>query len=377
MVAIGVGFWRGVIPIEWLVLLGYRGLFVLSLANGVAPFGGPSQVATFLLGSKLNPFAVGAVAGVGGAIGELVGYGFGYSLRGAQPANIARRIDQIAGSRVLRLSREHSFVPLLILASIPNPFFDPASALAGSLRIGLTRYFVPVLLGKTIRHVVIAYAGYYIISQRALSKVDPDMITTLLASGGFLLAVLGIALVAWVVRSFAESDPDPLLLNFTFFAFAGQCILTGELAREGNAGGPILILLLFAVILVLFQVLTIRNQATKTLEHYKQLLQTNKVGTTAPAEIDQWAAVLLRITGVDFYPEFWSRWSFGIGPRAARREQAISVLPSDIFDLGQVTPEALMVAPERRKGLWRAYALICGSSWLVFIICILAARRHS
>jgi membrane protein YqaA with SNARE-associated domain len=376
IVATGFAVWRGLIPIQWLELLGYRGIFVLSLINGVAPFGGPSQVATFFAASKLNPALVGIVAGVGGAFGELVGYFFGYSLRRAQSEQVETKIDAITRSRFLTITRERSFIPLFVLASVPNPIFDPASALAGSLKIGLGRYFFPVLLGKVLRHLVIAYAGYLVISRNVLSGVDKDMLTSLLASGVFLMAVLGIAVVAWVVRSFAESDPDPFLLNLTFFAFAGQCILTGELARENRAGGPVLVLLLFAMILVLFQVLTIRNQATKTLEHYRVILQANHIGRRTSAEIDQWAAVLLRITGVDFYPEFWSRWSFGIGPRAARREQAVSILPADTFDRQTVTADLLTVPTQQRKGLWRAYAIICALSWFVFILCILVAKRH-
>ena len=53
----------------------------------------------------------------------------------------------------------------------------------------------------------------------------------LVASLPLIIAVVTIALVAWLVRTLAESDPDPLILNFTFFAFAAQCILTREDAR--------------------------------------------------------------------------------------------------------------------------------------------------
>jgi membrane protein YqaA with SNARE-associated domain len=86
---------------------------------------------------------------------------FGYSFRASLSDEFDRKFECFGNWRFIRISRERSFVPLFILASIPNPFFDPVSALAGSLRIGFNKYFVPILLGRTLRHVVIAYAGYY------------------------------------------------------------------------------------------------------------------------------------------------------------------------------------------------------------------------
>ncbi|MDT4896715.1 MAG: hypothetical protein QOH25_1792 [Acidobacteriota bacterium] len=168
MCATAIALWRGVIPIEWLASLGYKGIFVISLINGIAPVAGPSQVATFFVASKLNPLAVGVTAGAGGAIGELAGYAFGYSFRAAQSEEGERKIERIANWRFLRITRERSFVPLFVLASVPNPFFDPASVIAGSLRIGFARYFIPVLLGKITRHVLIGLAGYYTLSGDAV-----------------------------------------------------------------------------------------------------------------------------------------------------------------------------------------------------------------
>jgi membrane protein YqaA with SNARE-associated domain len=161
MVAAAVALWKGVISAEWLASFGYKGIFVLSLINSVSPIAGPSQIATFFVASKLNPLLVGIVGGVGGAIGELTGYLLGYSFRASLSEESEREFERFGNWRFIRISRERSFVPLFVLASIPNPFFDPASALAGSLRITFTRYFIPVLLGRTLRHVVIAYAGYY------------------------------------------------------------------------------------------------------------------------------------------------------------------------------------------------------------------------
>lgn len=379
MIATTIALWRGVIPIDWLASLGYKGIFLLSLVNGIAPIAGPSQIATFFVASKLNPLAVGLVAGIGGAIGELAGYVFGYSLRGVQSPNVERKIKRLSNWRIIRISREHSFIPLFVLASIPNPFFDPASALAGSLRIGFARYFIPVLLGKTARHLAIAYAGYYMISTNIASILDNPPVTGLVSSGWLIVAVLGIALFSWFLRSYAEGDADPFLVNFTFFAFAGQCIKTGELIIEGNPRPLIFGLFLVAIILVAFQVFVIKAQVWRTIEYYKEILEKNNIGDCTPDEIGRWATVLVRITGVDFYPEFYKLLNevFGSEQREKRRREAVSILPPDRFncEAGGVTQDVLTVPPESRKVLWRFYAYICLLSWLVFVGCLLVPKH--
>jgi membrane protein YqaA with SNARE-associated domain len=379
MVITAVALWRGVIPIAWLASLGYKGIFFLSLINGIAPVGGPSQLATFFIASKLDPLAVGLLAGIGGAIGEVAGYAFGYFLRAAQSPKVERKIERLANWRVLRISREHSFIPLFVLASIPNPFFDPASALAGSLRIGFAQYFIPVLLGKTVRHLAIAYAGYYTFSANIAPAFDQTLMAGLVSSGWLIVAVLGIALFSWFLRSYAEGDADPFLVNFTFFAFAGQCIKTGELIIEGTPRPLIFGLFLVAIILVAFQVFVIRAQVWRTIEHYKEILEKNKIANCTSDEIGRWATVLVRITGVDFYPEFykWLNEVFGSEQREKRRNEAVSILPRDRFNCEEngVTSDSLTVPPERRKVLWRFYAYVCLLSWLVFVSCLLVPKH--
>lgn len=189
------------ISAEWLVSFGYKGIFVLSLINSVSPIAGPSQIATFLVASKLNPLLVGIAGGVGGAIGELSGYLFGYSFRTSLSAEFERKFERFGNWRFIRISRERSFVPLFVLACIPNPFFDPVSAFAGSLRIAFAKYFVPVLLGRTLRHLIIAYAGYYTITRsiRAVSHCVTNMIV--IGSPELIATLVANPFSAWLVRS--------------------------------------------------------------------------------------------------------------------------------------------------------------------------------
>ena len=380
MAAIVIALWRQVIPIDWLASFGYKGIFTLSFINGVAPVAGPSQVATFFVARKLNPLAVGASAGVGGAIGEIVGYAFGYSLRGAQAERVEQKIQRIANWRLLRITRERSFIPLFVLASIPNPFFDPASALAGSLRIGFLKYFMPVLLGKVLRHVIIAYAGLYTLSFSISSLLSKLPWHALFSSFSFIIAVFIIAVVIWGLRSIFESEPDPFLLNLTFFAFAGQAILTAELVREGRQSVALIPLILPALFFLLLQIWIIRKQVDRTLEHYinllkEKLLKKDVIDTCGEEWLERWANLMVRITGVDFYPEFYLDKVKVGSPREKARKQAVSILPSDVFDLSEdgITSRKLMLAPNDRRRLWRTYVIVCVASWLIFILCILIA----
>jgi membrane protein YqaA with SNARE-associated domain len=377
MVGVAIALWRGVIPIQWLASLGYKGIFVLSLMNGVAPVAGPSQIVTFFAARVLNPLGVGLAAGIGGAIGELATYLFGYSFRESKISGMEEKIQRLSRYRLLKVSRERSFFPLFVLASFPNPFFKPVCVVAGSLELGKWRYFIPVVIGKTMRHVIIAYAGFYSISISISSLSRRPSVTLVLSSLPFVLSLALIALASWLVRSFADSDPDPFLLNFTFFAFAGQCISTFQLIRVTNPG-VVILLLLIGLILVLLQVVTVRSQASTTFEHYRTVLDQNKTQHCTTADVDHWANALVRITGLDFWPELYSlqKKGFGKGFRAKRRQEGLSVLPTSLFNKGSgaLRSEDLTVPEDARKWLWRSYYLICIGSWGLFITGIVIER---
>jgi len=189
--------------------------------------------------------------------------------------------------------------------------------------------------------------------------------------------VILIAFVAWAVRSYADSDPDPLILNFTFFAFAGQCILSLELLKVIE---PIwvLVLLFGAIGLVFLQVFTVQRHETVTTEYYKTILEGNGTSSCTSADVERWAAALVRIAGLDFYPQFYSHSSpgFSSGPRGKRRQQAFSVLPENLFKRGQggITLADLTVPDVSRKWPWRAYVAVCVATWILFLSCILIVR---
>jgi membrane protein YqaA with SNARE-associated domain len=134
---------------EW----GYAGVFLVSLLSSATIFVPlPGFALVFAMGAFLNPVLVGIVAGIGSGIGELSGY-----LAGAAGHNAVERT---------RLFRDHrkgvaKYGPLAIffLAFIPNPAFDIAGIAAGAIRMPPWLFLLATAAGKTLRYIIVAYAG--------------------------------------------------------------------------------------------------------------------------------------------------------------------------------------------------------------------------
>ncbi|MBN1286484.1 MAG: VTT domain-containing protein [Anaerolineae bacterium] len=135
--------------------LGYVGLFLVNLfgsATIILP--APAFVTVFALGSVYNPWLVGLVSGPAAALGELTGYLAGYG--GAAPV-----MDKPLYRRFDRWMDRYGPLAIFCFALIPNPFFDVAGLLAGASRMPVWQFLVAAALGKTIRFVLLAWAGYY------------------------------------------------------------------------------------------------------------------------------------------------------------------------------------------------------------------------
>jgi membrane protein DedA with SNARE-associated domain len=136
---------------------GYLGVFAASvLASGTVLLPAPGVVLVFALGGVLNPLLVSFAAGMGAAVGELVGYTAGF---GGQV--IVERVALY--DRLLVWMRRYGAVTILVLAAIPNPFFDLAGIAAGSLRMPVQRFFMWCLLGKILKMLAFAYSGALVV----------------------------------------------------------------------------------------------------------------------------------------------------------------------------------------------------------------------
>lgn len=147
--------------------LGYIGIFLAS-ALGSAPlfFPIPHPATVFAGGVLFNPLGVAISGGLGGAIGEAVGYMLGRGgrhvskdewlrdFRGSLSQWISRLIDRIA-----RYVEQYPRSAIFVLAFIPNPFFDVAGIAAGFNRYNFSSFFLMTLLGKTLRSIILSYLG--------------------------------------------------------------------------------------------------------------------------------------------------------------------------------------------------------------------------
>ncbi len=135
--------------------VGYPGVFLLSFlasASILVPI--PGVAAICLGGVFLFPPAVALLAGIAEAIGELSGYGIGYSGR----VLVETRWFYPVASRWMI---KRGTLALFLASIIPNPIFDVLGVLAGGLRFPLLRFFLIVWAGKTIKSFGIVYACYF------------------------------------------------------------------------------------------------------------------------------------------------------------------------------------------------------------------------
>jgi membrane protein YqaA with SNARE-associated domain len=142
---------------EQIAIYGYPGIFLLSmLAYATVLLPAPGIAVVFTMGSVFHPAGVALAAGTGAAIGELTGYLAGFSGQG-----VVERIDVY--DRLTRWMQHYGPITIYFLAAIPNPFFDAAGIIAGSLKVKISTFLFFCWLGEVTKMFVFAYLGSRII----------------------------------------------------------------------------------------------------------------------------------------------------------------------------------------------------------------------
>lgn len=136
---------------------GYFGVFLVNLLGSstvILPV--PALLVVYLGGGmpNWNPLLVGLVGALGSALGELTGYLLGYSGQGLIE-------NQALYTRMEGWMRRNGLLTILILSIIPNPVFDAAGMAAGALRFPLRLFLLATLIGKSVKMIALAYAGFY------------------------------------------------------------------------------------------------------------------------------------------------------------------------------------------------------------------------
>ena len=136
---------------------GYIGCFVINLlASGTVVLPGFGMLITFTLGGVLNPAIVGAVAGIGEALGAVSAYFTGYSGRG-----LFRNSSNTLYIRFSDILHRHGSKGIFLMASILNPIYFPFAVFIGMLHFKFPTFFLATWAGRTIKNMVLAYLGYF------------------------------------------------------------------------------------------------------------------------------------------------------------------------------------------------------------------------
>ena len=134
-------------------IYGYPGIFVIAfLSNATVLLPAPGIAVVFAMGGVFNPIAVGLAAGAGGSLGELSGYLAGFSGQA-----VIEQVD-IYERLVMWMTRNGN-ITILLLAALPNPFFDLTGIAAGALKMPILRFLFWCWIGVTIKMTIFAILG--------------------------------------------------------------------------------------------------------------------------------------------------------------------------------------------------------------------------
>ncbi|GAB4503279.1 MAG: VTT domain-containing protein [Anaerolineales bacterium] len=140
---------------EAFAAFGYPGIFLLALmANATVLLPAPGVALVYAMGGVFNPLGVTLAAGTGGAVGELSGYLAGYSGQ-----MIVEKMETY--ERIRPWVKKYGPWAILVLAAIPNPFFDAAGIAAGVMKMPLGRFLLACWGGQLIKMGMFAFAGHY------------------------------------------------------------------------------------------------------------------------------------------------------------------------------------------------------------------------
>lgn len=148
-----LSFWLALNPalVSRLGRWGYVGAFIVSvIASATIVLPAPGLAIIIAMSPSLNPLALGIVAGVGSAFGELTGYA-----AGAGGSFLIPPERQAQFERVRQLTSRYGALVLAILAALPFPLFDFAGIVAGALRMRVSRFLLAVAVGKSIKYVIL------------------------------------------------------------------------------------------------------------------------------------------------------------------------------------------------------------------------------
>ncbi|QQG48121.1 MAG: VTT domain-containing protein [archaeon] len=133
---------------------GYLGVFLASLAGSVIPFlPVPYLIVVILLSGTLDPFALGVVAGIGGALGKATSYFLGRSGYLISGKGTQKNLEFLG-----RFIGRYGDLGVFLFAVTPLPD-DIYLVPLGMVKFPFWRFMAVNTLGKVILSVAVAYFG--------------------------------------------------------------------------------------------------------------------------------------------------------------------------------------------------------------------------
>ena len=149
--------------IDGLEAVGFVGILIANVIGSgsfVLPVPG---IATVIIGATIwNPLLVAVAGGTGSTIGELAAYLAGRGSYGAVRRVAGRSRWYVTWYAKLRGWIEaRGMITIFLFAATPNPFFDIAGFVAGSMRYPISRFTLACWLGKMVKYAFVAYAAFW------------------------------------------------------------------------------------------------------------------------------------------------------------------------------------------------------------------------
>jgi membrane protein YqaA with SNARE-associated domain len=137
-------------------IAGYPGVFFLNFLGAVSMVLPVPGLISVCGGSwlDLNPWALGALAGVGESLGEWSGYVVGFA---GHTVFERIRIYRNLRPRVGRWMEKRGSLLLLLVSAVPNPFFDLVGIAAGTVHFPFVRFMAIILVGKIVKGLLVAH----------------------------------------------------------------------------------------------------------------------------------------------------------------------------------------------------------------------------
>jgi membrane protein YqaA with SNARE-associated domain len=166
---------------EFFKQFGLIGIFLASLLSHMTIVGRDLFTPVFLqVTTAYNPFLLGLIAGIGGAMGEISAYVFGLGIgetlkKGNKPDTLSKWIDK------------YGLLAILFLAASPLPD-APIILIAGSSRLSVVKVLLVEVIGKTFWYSIAALVGGSIITGLS-GFMDRTTLSIIIMIGSLLFCI--------------------------------------------------------------------------------------------------------------------------------------------------------------------------------------------